>query len=281
MAVSPGYFPLLRIALMRGRLFTEIEAAARAPVAVVSRATARRFWPGADPLGQTLDIKPSSGSAWRPAPGQVHVIGVADDVVQGSMLHGIPTTFVYFPTTVSAAQPLSLMARGRSDIAATTDAIHRAIDEAYPDAAYETRAIRNLVALQVWAVGSFSTVATIPGIVGLLLAFTGTYGVVAFVAAQRRREFGVRMALGATTTRIVRGMVSDALRTGVIGAGVGVLIAYAVFRAASSVLEFIPAFGVRPYVVAVAIVLAASVLAAWLPSARAAQLDPAAALRAE
>lgn len=213
--------------------------------------------------------------------GQVHVIGVVEDVVQGTLLHGIPATFVYFPTVVNAAQPLSLLARGHSDVAATIDAIHKVIEGVDPNAAFETRPIRDLAGLQVWAVGSFSTAAAIPGIVGLLLAFTGTYGVVAFVAAQRRREVGVRMALGATTTGIVRGMVADALRTGAIGAAAGALIAVALSRAASSALEFIPVFGARPYVIAGAIVLGASVIAAWLPSARAARMGPAAALRAE
>jgi MacB-like periplasmic core domain/FtsX-like permease family len=282
MVVSSEYFPLLRIDLTRGRLFTEIEAVAQAPVVVVSRATAQRFWPGADPIGQTLDIRAADVSSQRPpVQGRVHVIGVAEDVVQGTLLHGMPATFVYFPTAIGASQPLSLLARGRSNAAATIDAIHAVIEDAYPDAAFETRPVRNLAALQVWAVGSFSTAAAIPGVVGLLLAFTGTYGVVAFVAAQRRREFGVRMALGATTTRIVRSMVGDALRIGVIGAGAGTLLAFAVSRAASSAFEFVPAFGPRPYVLAGAIVLGASVLAAWLPSARAARMDPAAALRAE
>jgi ABC-type antimicrobial peptide transport system permease subunit len=145
----------------------------------------------------------------------------------------------------------------------------------------QARPIRDLAALQVWAVGSLSAAAAIPGVVGLLLAFTGTYGVVAFVAAQRRREFGVRVALGATSGRIVREMVGDALRTGVIGAGAGALLAFAGLRAASSAIELIPTFGLRSYVMAGAIVLGALVIAAWLPSARAARMDPAAALRAE
>lgn len=281
MVVSPMYFPLLGIQLTRGRVFTEIEAAAQAPVVVVSRSTAQRFWPGADPIGQTLDIKPATSSERSPMQGQVHVIGIVEDVVQGTLLHGIPATFVYVPTALSTAQPLSLLVRGRGDVAATVDAVHQVMEEVDPNAAFDTRPIRDLAGLQVWAVGSFSTAASIPGIVGLLLAFTGTYGVVAFVAAQRRREFGVRMALGATPAGIVRGMVADALRTGAIGAASGALIAVALSRAASSALEFIPVFGARPYVIAGAIVLAASAIAAWLPSARAARMDPAAALRAE
>jgi predicted permease len=282
MAVSSGYFSLLGIDVARGRLFTEIEAAAHAPVVVVSRATAHRFWPGAEPIGQTLEIRPrASASEWQPAQGRVHVIGVVEDVVQGTLFHGIPATFVYFPTTVDAAQPLALLVHGRGDVAAAIDAVHAEIENGYPNAAFETRPIRDLAALQLWAMGTLSAAAAIPGIVGLLLAFTGTYGVVAFVAAQRRREFGVRIALGATAARIVREMVGSALRTGLIGAGAGALLAFAGLRAASSAIELIPAFGPRPYVIAVAIVLGALVMAAWLPSARAGRTDPAAALRAE
>jgi predicted permease len=282
MVVSPEYFPLLGIDLTQGRLFTELEATAKTDVVVVSRSTARRFWPGADPIGQTLEIRQAVElSSPQPAQTRVHVIGVVEDVVQGSLLEGMPAACVYFPVAIGAAQPLSLLVRGRGDVAATIDAIRAAIEDAHPNEAFETRPVRDLAALQLWAVGSFSTAAAIPGIVGVLLAFTGTYGVVAFVAAQRRREFGVRMALGATATRIVRGMVGESLRTGLIGAGAGALIAVGASRAASSALEFIPTFGPGPYVTAGAMVLAASVIAAWLPSARAARIDPAAALRAE
>jgi hypothetical protein len=278
---SPEYFPMLSIDVTRGRLFTDVEAAARAPVVVISRSTAQRFWPGEDPIGQTLEIRPTAVPGSPRSHKRGHVIGVVKDVVQGTLFHGIPATCVYFPTAIGAAQPLTLLARGRGDVAATIDAIHAAVDDAYPGVAFETRPIRDLAALQVWAVGSFSTAAAIPGVVGLLLAFTGTYGVVAFVAAQRRREFGVRMALGATKSRIVRNMVGDALRIGIIAVAAGALLAFALSRAASSVLEFIPVFGPGPYILASAIVLGASVIAAWLPGRRAARVDPSAALRAE
>ncbi len=282
MLASPGYFPLLRIDLTRGRLFTEAEAGAQAPVVVVSRATAQRFWPGADPIGQTLEMRSVEASREGQLPqGRLTVIGVVEDVVQGTLFHGMPATFVYFPTARGAAQPLSLLARGRGGVAATVDAIHATIEDAYPGVSLQTRPIRDLSALQLWAVGSLSAAAAIPGAVGLLLAFTGTYGVVAFVAAQRRREFGVRVALGATSARIVREMVGGALRTGVVGAGAGALLAFVGLRAASSVIEAIPTFGLRSYAMAGAIVLGASAIAAWLPSRRAARIDPAAALRAE
>jgi hypothetical protein len=172
--------------------------------------------------------------------GRVNVIGVVEDVVQGTLFHGMPATFVYFPTARAAAQPLSLLARGRGGIAATVDAIHTTIEAAFPNVSLQTRPIRDLAALQVWAVGSLSAAAAIPGAVGLLLAFTGTYGVVAFVAAQRRREFGVRVALGATPGRIVREMVGGALRPGVIGAAASALLAFAGLRAASSLIERSP-----------------------------------------
>lgn len=89
------------------------------------------------------------------------------------------------------------------------------------------------------------------------------------------------MALGATRAHIASDMVVHALRTGMIDAGAGVLLAFVMSRAASSMLEFIPAFGLRPYLVAGPIVLGASVIAAWLPTAGAARMDPATALRAE
>ena len=100
MVVSPEYFPLFDIRVVRGRTFTALEADAGAPVVLVSEATARTLWPGLDPVGQTLDLVPSRGrqASRRPAHTSVRVIGITEDVVSGLLMDGVDATCVYFAT---------------------------------------------------------------------------------------------------------------------------------------------------------------------------------------
>lgn len=122
---------------------------------------------------------------------------------------------------------------------------------------------------------SFSSVAAVPGIVGLLLAFTGSYGVIAFLVTQRTREFGIRMALGASLRRIIVSIVADAARTALFAAAIGLALAMALARAATAALGIVPIFGVGAYVIGGTLVLIASLLAALLPSLRTGRLNPA------
>jgi ABC-type antimicrobial peptide transport system permease subunit len=114
-----------------------------------------------------------------------------------------------------------------------------------------------------------------------LLAFSGTYAVVAYLVALRTPEFGIRMALGATARGIVSGMMGETLRIAAIGLSAGLTVAFALLRALSAAIETIPAFGLRPFALGAGIVLAATMVAALLPSLRAARIDPSKALRAE
>ncbi len=277
--VSPEYFDVFGISV-RGRVFTRDEADRNAAVVVVSAATARRFWPGQDPIGQTLDIFPSNDSRPRPSHTRVRVAGVAEDVVSGPIIDGADTTCVYFPTAVSVPGEVSLLVRART-IAAATRSISAAVRAADPDATFRVYGMRDMVGLQVWAFQAFSAAAALLGTVGLLLAFSGTYAVVAFLVTQRTREFGIRMALGATVRRIVAGVLHGALRIAAAGSAVGLIAAAALAQVSDAAIEMMPTFGPRPYVVAAAVVIVATMAAALVPSLRTSRIDPAAALRAE
>jgi ABC-type antimicrobial peptide transport system permease subunit len=141
--------------------------------------------------------------------------------------------------------------------------------------------MRDLLGVMTWTFQAFSTTASLLGVIGLLLAFSGTYAVVAFLVAQRTPEFGIRMALGASVRQIVSAMMNETLRVALIGLGTGLALALAVIRGLNAVSEIVPRFGLRPYVVGVVIVLAATMVAALFPSLRAARIDPSKALRAE
>jgi predicted permease len=282
MAVSAEYFPLLDIQVVQGRAFTSREADEGAAVALVSVATAQAFWPGIDPIGQTLEIRRlDARSQGVPAHTSVRIIGVTEDVATDRLSSDTDATCIYFATGVRSPLEMSLLVRSRADVADVKTSVTNAVNVLDPDVPFRIMTMRDLLGLVTWTFQAFSTTASLLGVIGLLLAFSGTYAVVAFLVAQRTPEFGIRMALGATARQIVSAMMGETLRVALIGLGVGLTLAIAVIRALSALIEIVPRFGPRPYVVGVTIVLAATMVAALLPALRASRIDPSKALRAE
>lgn len=279
--VSAGYFALFDIRIVRGRGFTPAEAAAGAAVAVVSEATAAALWPGLDPLGRTLDLGLPDGRSDRRLPrGFVQVIGVTEDVTSGNVFDGIDASCVYFPADVRSLTPMSLLARARSgDANLLRSAVTSAVNEVAPEMPFEVVPMPRMIGLAAWMFQAFSVAASVLSVVGLLLAFSGTYAVVSFLVAQRGREFGLRMALGASGWRIVWGMLVETSRTAAAGLGGGLLVAAGLIRLFSGGV-LLPDFGPRPFALGAGIVLVATAVAALAPLRRAARTDPAQALRA-
>jgi putative ABC transport system permease protein len=280
--VSSEYFPVFGIRIVRGRPFTAREADEGAALAIVSEATAHTMWPGVDPIGRTLDLLPPQGrSARRPAHASVRVIGVAEDVVSGSLQNGVDRTCVYFTTGFRDPGELSLLVRSRGDMAATKAAVIAAVDAIEKDAPYRFWPIMDMIGGQAWVFKAFSITASTLGVIGLLLAFSGTYAVVAFLVTQRTREFGIRMALGAGVRQLVSGMMGETLRTAAIGLAGGAAVALTLTRAIGSAIPLVPPIALRPYLVAIGIMLLATTTAALLPSLRTTRIDPSKALRVE
>jgi putative ABC transport system permease protein len=284
-AVSPEYFPMFDIRVVRGRAFTAEEADQNAPVVVVSEATARLLWPNLDPIGQTLQITPASvrRAARRPSHINVRVIGVAEDVINGMLIDGIDETCIYFATSLRspAVQAQTMLVRGRRDAASVRAAVTAAVKAIEPEATFQFLPLRSIMGAMGWIFQAFSTTASVLGAIGLLLAFSGTYAVVAFLITQRTRELGIRMALGATVQGIVSGMIGETVRVALIGLVCALALAALASGYFSGPLPFIPMFGARAYLTGTAIVLTATVLAALLPSMRVGRLDPSKALRVE
>jgi putative ABC transport system permease protein len=282
--VSPEYFRLFDIQIVRGRTFTTAEAAAGAAVALVSEATAAALWPGLDPLGQTLDVAavPEGRSDRRLPRGRVQVIGVTEDVVNGNIFAGIDASCVYFPTDVQPFTAMSLLVRARSDdVEALRSAVTTVVKEVAPEMPSQVLPMRTIVGLALWIFQAFSVAASLLGVVGLLFAYSGTHAVVSFLVVQRTREFGVRMALGASAWRIVWGMLVETSRTAAIGLAAGLAVTAGLMRLLRSSNSILPDFGARPFVVGAAIVLIAAAVAALLPLSGVARIDPAQALRTE
>jgi predicted permease len=283
-AVSPEYFTLFDVRIARGRTFTSAEAAEGAAVVLVSEATAAALWPGLDPLEQTLDVAadPQGRSDRRLPRGPVRVIGVTQDVTNGSILEGLDGSCVYFPTDVRALTDMSLLVRARTDdVEALRLAVSTAVKEAAPETPFQVLALRSLVGLAAWIFQAFSVAASLLGVVGLFFAYSGTQAVVSFLMARRRREFGVRMALGASAGRIVSGMLIETSRITSIGLAAGLAVAAGLIRLFRASTAIMPDFGASPFVIGAAIVLVATAVAAVLPLGAVARIDPAQALRSE
>lgn len=284
MVVSPEYFQVFDVPILRGRAFSRTEADAQADVAIVSEATARRLFPSEDAVGQTMRIvsPPRGGGGMRrPAQSTVRIIGVARDSVSGSILDGIDWTCIYFPTSPAVNEEVSLILQARTTMTSLREAVSDARVAVREDAAFPFYPMRQVIGVQEWAMWMASSIVSLLAAGASLLAFSGTYGVVAYLVSGRTREFGIRMALGATVTGVVRSVLREALRLGAGGLIVGGALAFGLSIALASAIEIGPVLGVRSFLVGACIVLLASAIAAVVPSVRASRVDPAVALRSE
>jgi predicted permease len=269
--VSDGYFETLRIPVLRGRGFTAADRAGSAPVAVVSETFARDVWGDADPVGMRI--------RWMSAEADERVVvGVVGDVKNQSLAES-PDGMVYVPLAQESRAGVHVMARGP---AVGPGMVRRSLLELDPRLAVgmpQTLAEITAVGLLPSRVAAW--VAGLLGVLALFLASLGIYGVVAHGVAQRRREIGVRMAVGASARRVLRSVLGDGLRLALPGVAIGAVVALAVARVIRGLL-----FGVSPAdpvtLAAVAILLTGVVVVASLvPARRAAAVEPAEVLRGE
>jgi putative ABC transport system permease protein len=273
-AVTSDYFRTLGVTLTRGRAFTDADRDSAPPVVIVNESFARRFWPDEDPIGKRFRYGGQDGGAPL-----MTVVGVVADMRRTG--YERPVRFETFlplaqfaPTSMlivvrTSGEPLALASVVRSAV--------RAIDRDLP--VYQVSSVEQQLATMVAQrrfsmalLGTFAAIA-------LLLGVVGVYGVTAYLVAQRTREVGLRLALGADPRRLVAMVVRQGMFPALVGLAVGLLLALAVTRVMSGLL-----YGVTPHDVAtllgVAVVLAGATLVAnYIPARRAARVDPLVALR--
>jgi len=288
MTVSPGYFRTMRIPLRAGREFTEADLAPGAAV-IVNEAFTRAFWSGLDPIGRQVTLhkavqgRPDFG---EPLPGTV--VGVVGDVHHFGL--DLPAEAqVYVPFTRNVWGHMSLVVRTAVPPGGFLQTLSRAVRQVDPDipmtltgstgsmSAVGTVDIAGGLAsrrFDVWLLGSFAAAA-------LLLAAIGIYGLLAYAVGQRRRELGIRLALGASRGDVMSQVVGDGIRLAAAGIVVGVLIALAVTRLLTALLYGVGASDPMTFVGVVALLAVVSLVASYLPARRAARVDPMVALRYE
>jgi uncharacterized membrane protein (UPF0136 family) len=282
--VSPQYFEMFRIPLVRGRNFTVAESHSEAPVAIVSEATAARLWPGQDALGQSLRIEPDAkADAGKKLPGfhVARVIGIARDVISGWVGDGIDSTCIYFPTAPDAATSEALLVRVKGEPEVARRALDEAIASVSTGAASEVVPMQQALAMQIYPFRAASWIASFLGGLALVLSLSGIYGVLSYLVSQRTKEIGIRMALGASTAAVIRIVLSQSMRLAVVGIAIGATLALGVSRLFASQLQNVDTSDALAYIGSISLALAAALAASYVPSRRAASVDPVIALRCD
>jgi putative ABC transport system permease protein len=271
--VVPGYFHTLGIPLLRGREFNDSDDRQHEQVAIINQTMARRFWPGQDPLGRRFQIGPHDTAKW------MTIVGVVKDVRNRALDSEIGYS-TYQPFAQQPRTRMEFAIRTSGDPELLTASAQREIRRIEPAAIIDNvqtmaRRIDDTLSprrLNLILFGLFSTLA-------LVLAAVGLYGVVAYAAAQRTREFGIRMALGARAADVHWLVLGQGLKLALLGVAIGLAAAAALTRFLTKLL-----FGVIPTdpltIIAVAMLLAlVATLACWLPARRATRILPIEALR--
>ncbi len=270
-AVGSDYFRTLRIPVLAGRGFEDRDDETAAPVAVVNKTLAQRFWGGAsNAIGKQVRV---GDGDWRT------VIGVAGDV-KYLRVDERPRPYVYLPVLQSYRPSMILHTRGQAPVDALVERARGMIAaiDADPPIVYAT----SLAYQTGWALVFFRFMAAglgIFGVAGLALAAMGIYGLVSYTVKESTREIGIRMALGAPRLAVVRGFAGRGLRLGAAGAALGIVAALAVGRLLGSMLFGVSASDPISFAQALAIVLGSAVVATIVPAWRAARKDPLSALR--
>jgi predicted permease len=272
--VSPDYFQTLNVQLLKGRVINEGDGPNKPLVVVINETMARRYWPNGDPIGRR--IRSNEDGAWR------EIVGVVRDVRYGA-LDTEPEEQVYAPFDLyygnsyrtlvvrTDGDPLNLVPAVRGEV--------QAIDRDQPISSIRT--MEEMVARSVSQRRFNMLLLVVFAGVALLMAAVGIYGVMSYSVEQRTHEIGLRMALGAQTSDVLRLLLGQGMKLVVIGVAIGLAAAIAMTRLISSLLFDVRATDPVTYVAIALLLAAVALLACYIPARRAAKVDPVVALRFE
>ena len=276
-SVGPGYFATLGIRVVAGREFDTRDRQGSPAVAIVSEAFARSYFPGENALGKR--IRRSQNEPYA------EIVGIVADSKYGSIGEA-PTPLHYAayyqrPQVSSQFRPLVVHVRSTGSPVPLISEVRRVITTLEPTAFVEVRTLKDATSteagLRAFATQLFAGV----GIVALLLAIIGLYGVMAFVVSSRTREIGTRIALGAASGRILRGVLTEGLRLMAAGVAIGALASWLLARALAAALAGLSPADPVAYGSAALLLVLVGLAACYFPARRAASLNPVEALRVE
>ena len=288
--VSPEYFEVFGIPILRGRSFTAAERDGEHPVVVVSESFARELWPNRSGIGETFRLEQDLDSETRPRdeprmPARlVTVVGVSRNIA-GFRFADIKQAGIFLPTSVNAPKTsVAARVKGDSELARRTLVDH--LTKIDPNMGMIVT-MRTLARLETFFLQVAFWVSLVLGALALLLTVSGLFSVLSYLVEQRTKEIGVRMALGASARRVTLLILAQTTRPVVYGllAGVGLAASLAtiliVVPLGPPVTEIVRVTDPIAYVASLLLIIAACLLAAWIPATRAARLDPMQTLRQE
>ncbi len=254
--------------------FTDQDKAGAQPVVIVNETLARKYWPDQEAIGKRIRLDDGDSAPW------LEIVGVSKDVRHELTIEVTPE--FYLPHAQDGWRSMVLVARTTVDPASLAGSIRQnvwAIDKDQP--VFDVRTMQEVRSLSVGLQQFNSVMIGIFAVVALLLASIGIYGVMAFAVTQRTHEIGIRMALGARTTDVLKMVVGNGMKLAFLGLAIGLVASWLLTRFISSLL-----FGVEPtdpltFSVVSLCLLAAAFLACYLPARRATKVDPLEALRYE
>ncbi len=274
--VTPDFFATLRVPIMDGRFLTTQDARDSVPVTVISATLARRAFPNQDPIGKHLTF----GGSDRHEPARL-IVGIVGDVRSNPFNTAFDPT-AYVPLMQVPTRATSIVVRTASDpntFAAGAVAQLRSVDPDTP--AFDVRTLEQVIADNASGVESSARMMLIFGFVALTLSAAGIFAVMAYTVGQRTHEIGVRMALGAQRSDVLRLVVSSALKMGGIGLAIGLVISAMMARALSSALFGVVQIDISVFAALTALLIAVAGIAAFVPARWATKVDPMQALRYE
>jgi putative ABC transport system permease protein len=275
--VTASWFSALGVPLVAGRTFTDAEARGRSGQAVINESMARQFWPNADPLGRRFRLMGDTANRW------LTVIGVSRDYKTNNLDDPGPigpnfvVSYHYLP-----ARNTGLMINTVGEPTQITSAVRRAIRASDPTLpVFSVMSMEEVRRLGFWSQRLFGWMFAMFGIVALILASVGVYGVIAYGVSQRTQEIGVRVALGAQPADVIRLVVRKGAILAATGIVIGLVGAFALTRVIQSLLFDVSATDAVSFIGVTLFLASVALIASYVPARRATRVDPLTALRAE
>jgi len=274
--ISPNYFGLMQIAMREGRGLSDTDADGALPVTVISKSLARRYFSEENCLGRKLRVgQAEEGSPW------LTIVGIVDDVHYSWInKEDIPTIYrsyrqspPFYASLVlrTGGDPLSLVHVVRSQIAAVDPEL----------SLFNVKPMDEVISDSVVGIAYVAVMMGVLGIIALVLASVGVYGVMSYAVSERTNEIGIRMAMGATSTDIQRLVLGKGALLTLVGMGIGLPLAFGLANALSNLLFGVKAADPVAFIVLPLVLAAVATLASYLPARRAVRVDPITALRYE
>jgi putative ABC transport system permease protein len=284
--VGADYFDTMRLPVRRGRGFTtaEEESAGGAPFVIIDEPLARQLFGGEDPIGQRIQFPRRDD---RPDPGALEIVGVVAGV-RHDMFDKVPVPHVYLPFGRNYRGGMNIHMRldsatpeAEAAMLGTMRREIRAVDADVPIISMQSLRQHRDKSIVLWVVNAGARLFSVFGGVALLLAVIGVYGVKSYVVSRRTREIGIRMALGATPEAVLWLVMREGLALTLTGIGIGLLLSWGVARAVSGMLYEVSPLDPVVFAAAPLTLIAAALLASYVPARRATHVRPMTALRAE